>query len=250
LAINFKKTATSGFDHDALIGITSDEPLVNFANFENGHHDEHDHNDPGPDDHGHPPDQHISPLPYNATAFPDGVASGDVTQTSAVLWTRASHTGRVTFQVATDPGFHHIVDTLTVNVTNTLVPAKVQVDDLHADQRYYYRAVDAAGHVAEGTLQTAARLGHHEGFTFGAAGDSQGELAPYPSLKNAPTAGLDLFVKLGDIPYADASSPAGRSSWSVRRMLSTRRYTTSSISISFAISRRSRPLRAFRTSWR
>jgi phosphodiesterase/alkaline phosphatase D-like protein len=164
------------------------------------------------DDHGHHHDQgneHIFPLPYDAAAFPDGVSSGDVTQTSAVLWTRAGHTGRVTFQVATDAGFHHIVDVLTVNVGDPLVPAKVKVDNLHADQRYYYRAVDAGGHVAEGTLETSARLGQHEGFSFGVGGDTRGELAPYPSIKNVPTAGLDLFIKLGDTVYADQPSPAG-----------------------------------------
>jgi len=179
---------------------------------DHGHHHHqgrghHDH-----DDHGHHHDdgkEPISPLPYNAAAFPDGVSSGDVTQTSAVLWARAGHTGKVTFQVATDADFRHIIDVVTVNAGNTLVPAKVEVDGLHPDQRYYYRAVDASGHMAEGTLETSAKLGQHVGFAFGAAGDSQGELAPYPSIKNAPTAGLDLFVKLGDIPYADAPSPAG-----------------------------------------
>ena len=75
---------------------------------DHGHHHHqgrghHDH-----DDHGHHHDdgkEPISPLRYNAAAFPDGVSSGDVTQTSAVLWARAGHTGKVTFQVATDPIF-------------------------------------------------------------------------------------------------------------------------------------------------
>src|SRR5262249_49907232 len=97
--------------------------------------DDRDHDDRG----HHEGNEHIAPLPYNATAFPDGVSSGDVTQTSAILWTRAGHTGHVTFQVATDPKFHHIVDVVTVNVADTMVPAKVKVDNLHPDQRYYYR---------------------------------------------------------------------------------------------------------------
>jgi phosphodiesterase/alkaline phosphatase D-like protein/phospholipase/lecithinase/hemolysin len=150
-----------------------------------------------------------SPLPYDATAFPDGVASGDVTQTSAVLWARANKPGVVTFQISSDPGFHHVIGSRAVSVADSLVPAKVLIDGLHPDQRYYYRAVDTGGHIAEGTLETAPKLGQHEGFAFGAAGDSQGALAPYPSIKNAPTAGLDVFIKLGDIPYADEPSPAG-----------------------------------------
>jgi phosphodiesterase/alkaline phosphatase D-like protein len=163
--------------------------------------DRDDRDDDGHGHHDHKGNEQISPLPYDAAAFPDGVSSGDVTQTSAVLWARAGHTGRVTFQVATDAAFHHIVDVVTVNVNDPLVPAKVEVDNLHPDQRYYYRAVDAGGHVGEGTLETSARLGHHEGFSFGVGGDTRGELAPYPSIKNAPTAGLDLFIKLGDTAY-------------------------------------------------
>ena len=139
--------------------------------------DDHDRDDHDRDDHGHHDgegNEHIAPLPYDASAFPDGVSSGDVTQSSAVLWARASHTGKVTFQIATDAGFHHVVDTRTVSVSNTLVPAKVKVDDLRPDERYYYRAIDASGHVAEGTLETAARLGQHEGFSFGVGGDTRG----------------------------------------------------------------------------
>ena len=41
-------------------------------------------------------------------AFPNGISSGDVTQTSAVLWTRAVETGPLTFQIATDPSFTRV----------------------------------------------------------------------------------------------------------------------------------------------
>ncbi len=132
-----------------------------------------------------------------------------MTQTSAVLWARANKPGVVTFQISSDPGFHHVIGSRAVSVADSLVPAKVLIDGLHPDQRYYYRAVDAVGHIAEGTLETAPKLGQHEGFAFGAAGDAQGALAPYPSITNAPTAGLDVFIKLGDIPYADEPSPVG-----------------------------------------
>jgi alkaline phosphatase D len=160
-------------------------------------------------DHDHDSDDHKPPLVYDATAFPDGVSSGDVTQTSAVLWARASKGGRIEFQVSTDPFFEHVVSTEYVAVGNSLVPAKVSVDRLRPDHRYYYRVVDASGHVGEGQFATAARPGDHEAFSFGVGGDTRGELGPYPSLKNAPAAGLDLFIKLGDTVYADQPSPAG-----------------------------------------
>src|SRR5262245_20327496 len=139
--------------------------------------DDHDRDDHDHDDHGRhngEGSEHISPLPYDAAAFPNGISSGDVTQTSAVLWTRASHTGRITFQISTDAGSHHIVDTRTVSVSDTLVPAKVKMDHLDPNERYYYRAVDASGHVAEGTLETAAKLGQHKSFSFGVGGDTRG----------------------------------------------------------------------------
>ena len=85
--------------------------------------DRDDRDDDGHGHHDHEGNEHISPLPYDAAAFPDGVSSGDVTQTSAVLWARAGHTGRVTFQVATDAAFHHIVDVVTVNVNDPLPPS-------------------------------------------------------------------------------------------------------------------------------
>ena len=108
---------------------------------DNRDHDDHGHQGPGHhdhDDHGHHHDdgkEPISPLPYNAAAFPDGVSSGDVTQTSAVLWARAGHTGKVTFQVATDADFRHIIDVVTVNVGNTLVPANRASDTSESPSR-------------------------------------------------------------------------------------------------------------------
>src|SRR6266550_3689467 len=46
--------------------------------------------------------EHLPPLTYDSIAFPDGVSSGDVTQTSAVLWARANQPGMVTFQISLD----------------------------------------------------------------------------------------------------------------------------------------------------
>ena len=146
---------------------------------------------------------------FNDTAFPNGVSSGDVTQTSAVLWTRAVETGRLTFQIATDPSFQHVVKTKKVTVIDPLVPVKAEFDHLKPNKEYFYRAIDADGNVITGTFETSAALGTHEGFHFGVGGDWIGELAPYVSLTNAATADLDLFIKLGDTIYADLISQNG-----------------------------------------
>ena len=98
------------------------------------------------------------------TAFPNGASSGDVTQTTAVVWTRAVNLGHLTFEIATDATFSHVVRSEQVAVTDGLVPVKVQFAHLNPGEEYFYRAVDATGHVIEGSFSTAAELGTHAGF--------------------------------------------------------------------------------------
>jgi phosphodiesterase/alkaline phosphatase D-like protein len=150
----------------------------------------------------------VDPATGPTAAFPDGVSSGDVTQTSAVVWTRAIEPGRVVFQIATDASFAHIVDTERAVVTDPLVPVKVEFDHLRPGQHYFYRAIDASGDTINGSFATADELGTHHGFNFGIIADLHGELAPFPAIKNAVTADLDLVVKLGDTVYADIPPPA------------------------------------------
>lgn len=141
-------------------------------------------------------------------AFPNGVSAGDVTQTSAVLWTRAIETGRLTLQIATDPSFSNVVKTKKVTVTDPTVPVKIEVEHLKPGEEYFYRFIDASGDVIEGVFETAAKLGTHTGFHFGVIADWHAELAPYVAIKNAAAADLDLVVKLGDTVYADVPPPA------------------------------------------
>jgi phosphodiesterase/alkaline phosphatase D-like protein len=143
----------------------------------------------------------------STAAFPDGVASGDVTQTSAVLWARAIETGELIFQISTDPSFHH-VKSQHLTVTNSLVPVKVEFDHLKAGQHYFYRVIDASGETLQGSFTTASELGIHDGFHFALVADLHAELAPFVAIKNAAAADLDLVVKLGDTVYADIPPPA------------------------------------------
>src|SRR5215468_6429281 len=92
-------------------------------------------------------------LPTVSAAFPDGVSSGDVTQHSAIIWTRAVELGDVTFQIATDPSFHHVRSEHAL-ATDPLLPVKVEFDHLQSDETYYYRVVDASGDVLQGSFHT------------------------------------------------------------------------------------------------
>ncbi len=142
-----------------------------------------------------------------AHSLVNGVAAGDTDQTSTVLWTRSTVPGQVTFELATDPQFSSIVRSVKTAVADTTVPVKAEVAGLTPGTEYYYRATDAAGATADGQFTTAAELGTHAGFSLGVSGDWRGELAPYPSVANAPEQILDLFVALGDTIYADVASP-------------------------------------------
>jgi myo-inositol-hexaphosphate 3-phosphohydrolase/phosphodiesterase/alkaline phosphatase D-like protein len=138
----------------------------------------------------------------------NGVASGDVTQDSVVLWARSTFPGLVTFEYSTDADFRSIAGTATATVTDIRLPVKVLITELDARTTYYYRVIDAAGASKTGRFTTAAPLGQQGGLTFGVAGDWRGELAPYPAIANVPTRQLNFFVEHGDTIYADDDSPA------------------------------------------
>ncbi len=137
----------------------------------------------------------------------NGVASGDTTQDSTVLWTRSNVLGDATFEYATDAEFNKIVGTVIKEVTDPNLPVKVEVTDLQPGTDYYYRVTDAAGDTEIGKFTTSTEIGTYAGFRFGATGDWQ-QAPPYPSLANVPQRDLDLFVKLGDTIYADLETPA------------------------------------------
>jgi phosphodiesterase/alkaline phosphatase D-like protein len=141
-------------------------------------------------------------------SLPNGVAAGETTQTSTVLWAHSTAPGTVTFDYATADDFATILGTLTADVTDPTIPIKVEVSDLSPATDYFYRATDAAGSVAVGHLRTPAPLGTYAGLHFGVSGDWRGELAPYPSIANVAEKDLEFFVGLGDTIYADYPSPA------------------------------------------
>jgi len=137
----------------------------------------------------------------------NGVASGDVTQDSVVLWARSTFPGTVTFEYSTDATFSTMVGTATADVTDINQPVKVDVTGLDANTEYFYRVMDAAGDMETGRFQTAAAAGEQVGLTFGIAGDWQ-QAPPYPILQGVGDRNLDFFVKLGDTIYADLETPA------------------------------------------
>ncbi len=141
-------------------------------------------------------------------SLPNGVASGDTTQTSTVLWTRSTALGDVTFEYSTNANFETLVGTQVATVGDALVPVKVEVEGLSPATQYFYRVTDATGAVVAGQFRTPAAADTYQGLRFGVSGDWQGELSPYPAIANVPSRNLDFFVQMGDTVEADSESPA------------------------------------------
>ncbi len=140
-------------------------------------------------------------------ALLNGIASGDTTRSSTVLWARSNVTGKVKFEYSTSPTFSNIIDTESGIVSDSLLPVKVSVKNLIPKTTYFYRVTDAEGAIATGQFRTSATEGTQTGLRFGASGDWRGELSPYPAIANAPERNLEFFLELGDTIYADYPSP-------------------------------------------
>jgi len=140
--------------------------------------------------------------------LPNGIASGDVTTSSIVLWTRSTSVGgTVLFQLAEEGDPSAGAQATTAVVADALEPLKVRFAHLSPATAYVYRVTDlATGAFLDGRFRTPAESGR-QALRFGVSGDWRGELAPYPAVKNVPARDLDFFVELGDTIYADDTSP-------------------------------------------
>jgi len=141
------------------------------------------------------------------SSLPNGVASGDVMQTSAVLWARSTALGEVKFEYSTFEDFRTIDGNETVLVLDINEPVKLEISGLIPSTQYYYRVTDSQNITAIGNFRTPWDIGISAGLRFGASGDWQ-QAPPFPSLKNVPERNLDFFIKLGDSIYADSETPA------------------------------------------
>ena len=162
------------------------------------------------------------------TAGFTGVAAGDATSNSVVLWTRtfdtatadqsAGVTENVTLQISTDSGFSNIVKSIN-SVTRDATydyTLKVNATGLQSNTKYYYRFQTAAGELSQvGTFKTTPDATLATGVKFAFSGDMDGLMRPYPLGSAVPGENLDFYVNLGDVIYENASNVAGNNggSW-------------------------------------
>ena len=150
----------------------------------------------------------IEQTPTWTETMPNGIAAGDVTPRSVVLWTHSTAPGTVTFRYAASTAWwdYRARYETTAEVIDPLIPVKVQVTDLRPATEYVYQVLDAAGSRISGRFRTLPADDAKHGLHFGVTGDWRGELRPYVSLSNVAARQLDFFVELGDTIYADYPS--------------------------------------------
>jgi phosphodiesterase/alkaline phosphatase D-like protein/predicted AlkP superfamily pyrophosphatase or phosphodiesterase len=148
-----------------------------------------------------------------------GVAAGDTTTNSAILWTRTFDSltkngvsTKLNLQISTDPKFSTIPFTFatTTDAARDYI-TKVDATGLASGTQYYYRFQTTSGQSSDvGTFKTALDPSVKAPVRFAFSGDADGQWRPYPSTANFNKLGLDYFVFLGDTIYENASkgSPA------------------------------------------
>ena len=140
-----------------------------------------------------------------AQTLPNGIAIGDVNQTSAILWTLSTALGTVTFEVALDSAFVNVVQSTTTATSDQTLPVTVTATDLTPGTSYFVRVKNAAGATLTGSFKTNAASGA-KGARIGFAGDWRGELGAFPAVGDLAAAKLDVFIATGDTIYADYPS--------------------------------------------
>lgn len=141
-----------------------------------------------------------------------GVASGDVTDSSTILWTRTNEKANVQFEISTDSTFKHhtIVKTSAAEAKNDFT-VKVEVNGLKPDTTYYYRAhAVSSKYTVNGSFKTAPAENSLKPLTMVWGGDTggHGEIPPYKSFEAMSALNPDFFLYSGDTIYADSPTPA------------------------------------------
>ena len=120
------------------------------------------------------------PAAAHAKGFPYGVAAGEVTSTSAILWTRASLPGAVTLEVSTDARFRGMpVATVRLSVSRAYdLTVQRRIAALRPGTRYRYRFRQRAVTSRVGSFRTAPPPALAETIRFAITGDADGALDP------------------------------------------------------------------------
>ncbi len=156
------------------------------------------------------------PATASAKGFSRGVASAEVSSTSALLWTRADKTGKLTLTVARDKGLRRDAKTFKLKAAkgsdNTV---QRKVGGLKPGTTYYFRFSRKGASSDRGSFRTAPKASSTKKVRFAWTGDADPVVDP--STKRLKFAPFDVYarmarernafnVNLGDTIYSDTDS--------------------------------------------
>ncbi len=148
-----------------------------------------------------------SKLLGSAGAFSDGVASGDPTPGSIVLWSRLDDVkakGAVELEVATDKAFKKVVSRAKVLTGPQINGAiKAQVSKLKPYEEYFYRFSTSKKDSPVGRFRTALPAGSKQPVSFAFWSCQDYTHGWYNALAHLNDQDLDFVVCLGDYIYAE-----------------------------------------------
>lgn len=158
-----------------------------------------------------------------AAGFPQGIASGDVTSTGAVIWVRAEDRARVRVEYGTR---RDLSDARTARAARRATEesdytAQVRLSGLEPDTEYHYRVLLtgtrgplAGGRSETGRFRTAPGTESSRAISFVVGGDVGGQRycrrpdRGYEIFDRMAALEPDFFVANGDMIYADGDCPA------------------------------------------
>ncbi len=163
-----------------------------------------------------------APSASAASGFKFGVAAGDVSTKSAILWARSATAGRVILQVKRRGGFggcsaRGTSFRLRATRSNDLTVQK-KVGGLKPNTKYRYRFCRRGGHSEVGKFKTPPGRNADKVIRFAWSGDqdaqpAKGKHKPYWNnfqvLSRMKSERNDFNILMGDIIYSDSEAPCG-----------------------------------------
>jgi alkaline phosphatase D len=159
----------------------------------------------------------LAPSAHAARGFSLGVAAGDVTARSAILWAKANKAGRYTLEVARNRRFtrelHTGVARATKSHDNTV---QRRIQGLEPGQRYFFRFIRGARRSDIGRFMTAPKPSQSKTIEFAWSGDQDfnpepGQTNPFWNdggvLRRMKAERNAFNVMLGDTIYSDSEVP-------------------------------------------
>jgi alkaline phosphatase D len=155
-----------------------------------------------------------TPVPVIAARtepFAYGVASGDMTATSAILWTRTPGAADVIAELSNTPTFDAPTALPAAQSTQASdFTVKVSARGLTPGALYYYRFKSGGNVSSVGSFRTAYAADQDAPVTLGFTGDAHWAWKPYPLLASLVREPLDSFIFLGDLLYESRNLEIGK----------------------------------------